>query len=92
VEYKSAKDGFPNSFWETYSAFGNTNGGVIVLGVKEKKNQILVEGLEDATVDKYKKEFWNAANNRQKVQEIMPVEPITLCLPMVMQEHTVVFL
>ena len=67
VEYKSAKDGFPNSFWETYSAFGNTNGGVIVLGVKEKKNQILVEGLEDATVDKYKKEFWNAANNRQKV-------------------------
>lgn len=66
LEVKSGRGGVPSSLWETYSAFANTEGGVIVLGVNEKEHgRLVVEGLPDA----YKtiKDFWNMVNNRQKV-------------------------
>lgn len=58
LEIKSASGGLPNSLWESYSAFANSEGGVIVLGVNEKEHgRLVVEGLED--VRKTLKDFWN---------------------------------
>lgn len=67
IEFKSAAGGFPDSFWDTYSAFANTDGGTIVFGVKEKDGKFSLNGLTDAQIDKYKKDFWTNVNNRSTI-------------------------
>lgn len=67
LECKKAESKLPDSIWSTYSAFANTYGGLIVLGVEEnvKEKSFTVKGVDDA--DKICKELWNLLNNRQKV-------------------------
>ncbi|MBO7595492.1 MAG: putative DNA binding domain-containing protein [Bacteroidales bacterium] len=74
LEGKSAKGGFPDSFWESYSAFANSDGGVIILGVEEDSNGKLCikDGLKDAP--KMKETFWKLVNNRQKISHNIVLE------------------
>ena len=74
VEFKSAKGGLPESFWETFSAFANTNGGVIVLGIKEKNGIFIPDGLTDEEIKIYKKRFWDCAHNKEKISATMLTE------------------
>lgn len=67
LEFKSAKGGFPGSFWETYSSFANTQGGQIFLGIKETQQGLKVDGLDKTAIEKYKKDLWDNLNNRNKV-------------------------
>ena len=45
VEFKRARGGVPADFWPSYSSFANTDGGVIILGVREKDGKREIEGL-----------------------------------------------
>ena len=70
LEFKLAigQDGrgkLPESFWETYSAFANTHGGIVVLGVKEKNGSLTPKGVPDA--ERVIKELFDNLNNPKKV-------------------------
>ncbi len=66
IEAKKALGGLPNSIWETYSAFANTIGGVILLGVEELSDKSL-HTVNLPNPEQLVKDFWNIINNPQKV-------------------------
>lgn len=66
IEAKKAAGGLPRSIWETYSAFANTIGGVILLGVEELPDHSL-RPIDLPDPEQMVKEFWNIINNPNKV-------------------------
>jgi ATP-dependent DNA helicase RecG len=55
----------PKSIWETLSAYANTEGGWLVLGVAERNGSFMPEGLRNPQA--LLKAFWDNHNNAQKL-------------------------
>ena len=84
IECKKAEANVPKSVHEPYSAFANTNGGYIVLGVKEdktktdSKERFIIQGIENPK--KQIEDFWNTINGNKvninilKDENVFPVE------------------
>lgn len=68
-ECKLATGRLPESIWETYSSFANTNGGTILLGIREHRDSFTIEGLTEKQIIKYQKDFWSVLNDKNKVSK-----------------------
>lgn len=81
-EVKKAKRELPKSIWETVSAFANTTGGWVVLGVEEKGNEFIISGVENT--EKLEQDFLNTLRgNKFNVfvptkQDVISIEDKTI--------------
>lgn len=63
---RDGKGELPSSFFESYSAMANTDGGLIILGLEEDAaGQLSAHGI--VNISRVQRELWNGLNNRQKV-------------------------
>lgn len=78
IEAKKALGGLPKSIWETYSAFANTLGGIILLGVEEYPDKSL-HPIILPEPEKLVKDFWDIVNNVNKVSaNILSEKDVTI--------------
>ena len=63
LEAKKAQGGLPHGIWETYSAFANTFGGYILLGVIENADKSF-SSVPLPSPERLVADFWNGINNR----------------------------
>ncbi len=92
IEAKKALGGLPKSIWETYSAFANTHGGLILLGVEELEDKSF-RSVDLPDPERLIKEFWDIVNNPNKtsinllsskdvfVQEVDGNHIVVICVP-----------
>ena len=103
LEAKLATGGLPHSIWETYSAFANSYGGVILLGVEELPDRSLrVQGLLDP--QELVEEFTSLLSDPKVVSvnllkeediQILTVDGkdiVAICVPMAEQDQLPVYI
>lgn len=68
LEYKTSSWSLPKNFWQTVSAFANTDGGLIVLGIDEpEKRQYKVVGVD--TPEDVRTQLFNDSNNESAISK-----------------------
>ena len=78
IEAKRAQGGLPHSLWETYSAFANTLGGVILLGVAEAKDGSLYS-VPLLDPEELVEEFWSIVQDPKLVSaNVLRTEDVRL--------------
>ena len=73
IEAKEALGGLPESIWETYSAFANAEGGVILLGVKELPDKSL-QALDLLDPQWLIEDFWAILEDPRRVSHNLLTE------------------
>jgi ATP-dependent DNA helicase RecG len=64
---RDGKGQIPKDLWQSYSAFANTRGGYIVLGVEELSGGRFALGKGVIDAERLKRDLFNQLNNPQKV-------------------------
>lgn len=83
LECKKAETKLPNSVWETYSSFANTNGGLILLGVEENvkepdpQKRFTFKSVENP--DQRIRDFWNTINSDKVSSNILVDSNVGTC-------------
>ena len=85
VECKESAWQLPRSVWETVSAFSNTAGGTLLLGVAQRADQFVVTGLLDAP----KIQHDLAAGLRDVMNVPIPAQVEPLIVPVTGQERVI---
>jgi len=79
IEAKQAVGGLPHSIWETYSAFANSDGGVILLGVAERKEDKTLYPVLLPDAQRLVAQFWDGVNNPRNVNKnILKMDDVTI--------------
>lgn len=68
IEAKRALGGLPRSIWETYSAFANSFGGILLLGVEELADKTF-RTVNLPAPEKLVAEFWEIIGDKSRVSE-----------------------
>lgn len=83
LECKKAESKLPNSVWETYSSFANTDGGIILFGVEEHVKEMDFDKrftfVSIKNPDQRLKDFWNTINSEKVSSNILIDADVGFC-------------